>query len=1040
MYDILGKFKNLNPQFKPLDQTEQAKEPVYQEVEPRGSITQAVNKLQESFAEFKEAALPKYNYPDVNQQRQAQAVNDNGAPEDLTKSADPELAQLAQQARFSKPKAKSDIEAIAGVAATLKKELERAKAAEEEDRQLLIKNQEVHDQMNDRFKVLNDKVATGKVTAQDIELAKAAQEIEKDADVAKAAIVAKPTAPVKQIKQPTVKPSAAKAPTTQIPQVTPTTTPEPAPAPVQNKSTIVDPNTGKPFDSPKLNIAQPQANDDDYNVSAFAKPTKKMAEGFWKNKDIENQEQLGLTNIPSSPVLTTAKDYVNYNNQKLQAMLDDSNLKNVSLVYPGTGTNYSTINLTRPMYEKLKLALASIKDPALHRSIAIDVLSNRETASRYLTSAQGDKELYYFYNVGPNDAGKAYNLGLKANPKGRWYTVGQENPNATKIWGKPQTLWVSPLRGKLAGTQQESLGNDTMKDINTLTKTLEEAYQNFKEAAKPDFLDLDKDGDTSEPMKQAAKDAKNHEPAKIDKDAVAKRKRLQALKDKQEDERAEKGDDDKSASRVVKGRAYGGSAQKDDEDKDELDEDLSKHSTAKLKSAVGKDKSADTKSGVPANYTTAQIKAELKKREEIAEVAPPGAKAERMVKHIKKGYAKDGKLSKREKGIAYATAWKAHNKGQVEEATNFGDTIKNSEGKMTKVKVTEGIGAIRQHHIYTDKDAWNHYKKELDEQETFDGVRNVQRELDEIAKLAGVPIACPVCSTAPCKCEESIMDAELPSVNVETPLSHELSNANCVVCNESPCSCTEQKIEEAVSRKDFRQAADTIKDIEDLEKRKEHAHHYADFFKERNPRFKREMFLAACGLEECDWNMNPSLEPVMGEGEMEEGNEFSGALAKAKAAGAKDFEVGGKKYTVKEDINVNITANGEEDAVNLIRKLSGMATKEVPQVTGIAIPLEDETCPTCGSTDCGCEETVDEDGPNIKNAEPRENEVLNTPREEYAAADITTKTGTGLNRSKKQYRGEYPGDNPIDAYGRNGTQVKEELWQQYEDMLSEITK
>ena len=226
----------------------------------------------------------------------------------------------------------------------------------------------------------------------------------------------------------------------------------------------------------------------------------------------------------------------------------------------------------------------------------------------------------------------------------------------------------------------------------------------------------------------------------------------------------------------------------------------------------------------------------------------------------------------------------------------------------------------------------------------------------------------------------------------------------------------------------------------DLEKRKEHAHHYADFFKERNPRFKREMFLAACGLEECDWNMNPSLEPVMGEGEMEEGNEFSGALAKAKAAGAKDFEVGGKKYTVKEDINVNITANGEEDAVNLIRKLSGMATKEVPQVTGIAIPLEDETCPTCGSTDCGCEETVDEDGPNIKNAEPRENEVLNTPREEYAAADITTKTGTGLNRSKKQYRGEYPGDNPIDAYGRNGTQVKEELWQQYEDMLSEITK
>ena len=34
---------------------------------------------------------------------------------------------------------------------------------------------------------------------------------------------------------------------------------------------------------------------------------------------------------------------------------------------------------------------------------------------------------------------------------------------------------------------------------------------------------------------------------------------------------------------------------------------------------------------------------------------------------------------------------------------------------------------------------------------------------------------------------------------------------------------------------------------------------------------------------------------------MEEGNEFSGALAKAKAAGAEEFEVDGKKYKVKED-------------------------------------------------------------------------------------------------------------------------------------------
>jgi hypothetical protein len=53
----------------------------------------------------------------------------------------------------------------------------------------------------------------------------------------------------------------------------------------------------------------------------------------------------------------------------------------------------------------------------------------------------------------------------------------------------------------------------------------------------------------------------------------------------------------------------------------------------------------------------------------ITEKAPPGAKAERMVKNIKAGYAKDGKLTDKEKSIAYATAWKAHKQGQVEGKT-----------------------------------------------------------------------------------------------------------------------------------------------------------------------------------------------------------------------------------------------------------------------------------------------------------------------------------------------------------------------------------
>jgi hypothetical protein len=55
-----------------------------------------------------------------------------------------------------------------------------------------------------------------------------------------------------------------------------------------------------------------------------------------------------------------------------------------------------------------------------------------------------------------------------------------------------------------------------------------------------------------------------------------------------------------------------------------------------------------------------------KEEVELVEKAPPGAKFERMVKHIKKGYSKDG-LTDRERAIAYATAWKQYNKKKVDE-------------------------------------------------------------------------------------------------------------------------------------------------------------------------------------------------------------------------------------------------------------------------------------------------------------------------------------------------------------------------------------
>lgn len=74
----------------------------------------------------------------------------------------------------------------------------------------------------------------------------------------------------------------------------------------------------------------------------------------------------------------------------------------------------------------------------------------------------------------------------------------------------------------------------------------------------------------------------------------------------------------------------------------------------------------------------------------VSEKAPPGDKYERMVKHIKAGYAKDGKLTDKEKSIAYATAWKQHNKEKNESVEQV-DELKRSTVKSYAEKKKERV-------------------------------------------------------------------------------------------------------------------------------------------------------------------------------------------------------------------------------------------------------------------------------------------------------------------------------------------------------------
>jgi hypothetical protein len=1043
IYDIIGKLNGLKTKDNPVSMSA---EPVYESIDPQ-DITPAVDSLEEKYQNFLIEETAKRS-----QQKDAEISR-----------GEPEIVKLLNKARLERPSAASDTEALAYQMVKANKELEKANAANDEQETKIADLQ---------AKITQLPTAKSVPAAQSMPTPAAAAR--PTAAAPSTASAAKPSATILRMPTPGTAEVPAQAPATAEVPATATSTAEVPADTAQTKDTKDTGDTAKTQGDKGLAITTTgttggdAANDGEINVSALGPnvsvldPTKnqkkvstktqnksnvtsispqselpllkrageKLEEGYYKSQNIKNEEQatLDLVNIPPSPVLTTKKDYVNYNNEKLEAMLGDPALTSVALIYPGTGTGkgYSTINLTRPMFDKLKSALASIKNPEMHRNVAIDVLSNRETASRYLTSAQGDKELHFFYDVKSNEAGKAFNLGLKANPQGRWYAVGQENPNATKTFGKPKTLWVSPPRGKLAGTQQENLGNDTMQENIKTNSILEGVRQvedkKLREAAKPDFLDLDKDGDTDEPMKSAAKSAKEHEPAKPDSDAVTKRKRLQALKDKQEDERAEKGEyDSKSSSRVVKGRAYGGAAQKDDEDKD-LDESGLQYYTGKKK--YGKEgMTALSKAGREgaSEEELSRIKDKYKKEDiDLNEkaVSKQQQKFMGMVHAVQKG-----KMKAPSKLIA-KTAKSMSDKA----AGDFAAT----KHKGLPTKVTEGKDAIRNHPIYTTKEAWDHYAEELAEQEMMQPsmmeapMVDVQQELDEIAKLAGLApkmeakSVCPSCNCEKCECNENL-DPMVPADSA-SPLTH----------TEEGMGCTMEELQEAMSRKDYRTMANKIKNMDDRDLAGEICQTFAEMAKADNPRFKEDMFFAACDVK------NPAS-VLVDEEAMDEGNEFTKARLDAIAQGKDTFSVSGKTYnvsgdisdektqveSVNEDINVNITANGEQDALNLLRKLSGMA--EVPQVTGIAIPMGDEssTCGSCGTSPCGCEESVEEE---------RDIELANTPHEKIAPITaVTTDAGGGLGGVKKQYPlAANRGANPIEE------QVEESLWKAYETMINDV--
>jgi hypothetical protein len=158
-------------------------------------------------------------------------------------------------------------------------------------------------------------------------------------------------------------------------------------------------------------------------------------------------------------------------------------------------------------------------------------------------------------------------------------------------------------------------------------------------------------------------------------------------------------------------------------------------------------------------------------------------------------------------------------------------------------------------------------------------------------------------------------------------------------------------------------------------------------------------------------------EQSVAEDDVEEGNEFTGALAKAKAEHKDEFEVDGKKYSVKEcydgsmspmsgatqeESNLSVSTNmGTNSPLNVSVTATGGAARELMQMLRLA---------GLGSS----EEMSDTTEPEVViGAQEMEEDYANAPDEKYSTVDDQMNQGNDLNRPKGTYPKVAGGDNPM---------------------------
>ena len=355
----------------------------------------------------------------------------------------------------------------------------------------------------------------------------------------------------------------------------------------------------------------------------------------------------------------------------------------------------------------------------------------------------------------------------------------------------------------------------------------------------------------------------------------------------------------------------------------------------------------------------------------VKEVAPPGAKAERMVKHVKKGYAKDGKLTPKEKSIAYATAWKAHKAGKVEEAVNALRVL--TDAGMTKEQIAEGwedmmkaadkrakekgTGKFDKKNISTGTVYTRKYDPKTGETDDSENVTAVKKGRGRPKKSAFESFVNDYAKTLN---EGTVYTAKMgqPPQDIDgrsatpTPKTTAPKGAPTDVKNMGSAA-------KAMMAPNYVNPKAKVlpSDPEGVKEQSGPAH---SGLKDPSAAAKYDSFMQQRKNDSAA--MVAKIKPPMaredeelGEDDMEEGNAFSGAVAKAKADGIQPGEkitVGGKEYDLKED----------DVALNQMRKIAGL--QECGMMSGDAMGRSEGTMSinTSMSTDGAKNVTVTANG------------------------------------------------------------------------------